>query len=97
MFFFFNSLSDKNGWQHYVYQADEYALHGAYVRATKGIELYLAKRFCHHNIGVQVAVNAYLERHLISSVASYLIYYTSKTILKTQGTIHPSTTNFLII
>ena len=25
------------------------------------------------------------------------IYYTSKTILKTQGTIHPSTTNFLII
>ena len=32
-------LVDKNGWQHYVYQADECALHGTYVRAT-GIELY---------------------------------------------------------
>ena len=82
---------------YYVYQADEYALHGAYVRATTGIELYLAKWFCHHNTGVQVTDNTYLERYLISSVASYLIYYTSKTILKTQGTIHPSTTNFLII
>ena len=30
---------DKNGWQHYVYQADECALHGTYIRAT-GIELY---------------------------------------------------------
>ena len=32
-------LVDKNGWQHYVYQADECALHGTYVWAT-GIELY---------------------------------------------------------
>ena len=32
-------LVDKNGWQHYVYQTDECALHGTYVRAT-GIELY---------------------------------------------------------
>ena len=56
---------------YYVYQADEYALHGAYVRATTGIELYLAKWFCHHNTVVQVAVNTYLERYLISSVASY--------------------------
>ena len=32
-------LVDKNGWQHYVYQADECALHRIYVRAT-GIELY---------------------------------------------------------
>ena len=32
-------LVDKNGWQHYVYQADECALHGIYVRAI-GIELY---------------------------------------------------------
>ena len=31
-------LVDKNGWQHYVYQAGECALHGTYVRAT-GIEL----------------------------------------------------------
>ena len=31
-------LVDKSGWQH-VYQADECALHGAYVRATTGIEL----------------------------------------------------------
>ena len=30
-------LKDKNGWQHYVYQADECALHGADVRET-GIE-----------------------------------------------------------
>ena len=30
---------DKNGWQHYVYQADECALHDTYVRAT-GTELY---------------------------------------------------------
>ena len=71
-------------------------LHGAYVRATTGIELRLAKWFCHHNTGVQVTVNTYLERYLISSVASYLIYYTSKTILKSQVTIYPSTTNFLI-
>ena len=27
-------LVDRNGWQHYVYQADECALHGKYVRAT---------------------------------------------------------------
>ena len=54
-------------------QADECALHGAYVRATTGIELYLAKLFCHHNTGVQVTVNTYLERYLIFSVASYLI------------------------
>ena len=33
------SLVDKNGWQHYVYQAGECALHGTHVRAT-GIELY---------------------------------------------------------
>ena len=32
-------LVDKNGWQHYVYQADKCALHGTYVRET-GIELY---------------------------------------------------------
>ena len=32
-------LVDKNGWQHYVYQADKCVLHGTYVRAT-GIELY---------------------------------------------------------
>ena len=32
-------LVDKNGWQHYVYQAGECALHGTYDRAT-GIELY---------------------------------------------------------
>ena len=32
-------LADKNGWKHYVYQADECALHGTYVRATR-IELY---------------------------------------------------------
>ena len=32
-------LVDKNGWQHYVYQVDECALHGFYIRAT-GIELY---------------------------------------------------------
>ena len=31
-------LIDKNGWQHYIYQAGKYALHGTYVRAT-GIEL----------------------------------------------------------
>ena len=31
-------LADKNGWQHYVYQAGECALHGTYVRAT-GIAL----------------------------------------------------------
>ena len=31
-------LVDKNGWQHYVYQADECALHDSYVRGT-GIEL----------------------------------------------------------
>ena len=31
------SLVDKNGWPHYVYQADECALHGTYVRVT-GIE-----------------------------------------------------------
>ena len=31
-------LADKNGWKHYVYQADECALHGTYVRATR-IEL----------------------------------------------------------
>ena len=31
-------LVDKNGWQHYVYQSGECALHGTYVRAT-GIEL----------------------------------------------------------
>ena len=36
-FFLRESLVDKNGWQHYVYQADECALHGTYVRAT-GIE-----------------------------------------------------------
>ena len=30
---------DKNGWQQYVYQAEECALYGTYVRAT-GIELY---------------------------------------------------------
>ena len=33
------NMADKNGWQHYVYQADECALDGIYVRAT-GIELY---------------------------------------------------------
>ena len=27
-------LVDKNGWQHYVYQADECAIHGVYFRAT---------------------------------------------------------------
>ena len=27
-------LVDKNGRQHYVYQMDEYALHGTYIRAT---------------------------------------------------------------
>ena len=32
-------LVDKNGWQHYVYKADECTLHATYVRAT-GIELY---------------------------------------------------------
>ena len=32
-------LVEKNGGQHYVYQADECALHGTYVRATR-IELY---------------------------------------------------------
>ena len=32
-------LEDKNGTQHYVYQADECALPGTYVRAT-GIEFY---------------------------------------------------------
>ena len=32
-------LVDKNGWQHDVYEANECALHGTYVRAT-GIELY---------------------------------------------------------
>ena len=31
-------LVGKNGWQQYVYQAGECALHGTYVRAT-GIEL----------------------------------------------------------
>ena len=60
-------------------------LHGAYVRATNGIDIFLAKWSCHHNTGVQMTVNTYLERYLIFSVASYLIYYTSKTILKTQG------------
>ena len=49
---------------------------------------YLAKWFCHHNTGVQMAVNTYLERYIISSVASCLIYYTSKAILKTQGMIY---------
>ena len=33
-------LVDKNGWQHYVYQADECTLHGVYVRGATGIELY---------------------------------------------------------
>ena len=32
-------LLDKNGWQHYAYQAGECALHGTYIEAT-GIELY---------------------------------------------------------
>ena len=32
-------LADKNGWQNYVYQANECALHGTYVRKS-GIELY---------------------------------------------------------
>ena len=32
-------LGDKNDCQHYIYQADECALHGTYVRAA-GIELY---------------------------------------------------------
>ena len=41
-------LVDKNGWQHYVYQAGECALHGTYVRAT-GIELAIPKWFCHHS------------------------------------------------
>ena len=27
-------LVDKNGWQHYVYQAGECAIHGVYFRAT---------------------------------------------------------------
>ena len=31
-------LVDKNGWQHYVYEAGECALHGTYVQAT-GTEL----------------------------------------------------------
>ena len=42
------SLVDKKGWQHYVYQAGKCALHGAYVRAT-GIELYRNDFCCHHN------------------------------------------------
>ena len=42
-------LVDKNGWQHYVYQADECALHGTYVRATADWDRVIPKWFCHHN------------------------------------------------
>ena len=37
-------LADKNGWQHYVYQADECVLHGTYAQAR-----VIPKWFCHHN------------------------------------------------
>ena len=38
-------LVDKNGWQHYVYQADECAIHGAYVRATTNWDRVIATTY----------------------------------------------------
>ena len=49
-------LVGKNGWQHYVYQADECTLHGANVRPT-GIENNDFATTTTDNTDVQVAVN----------------------------------------
>ena len=58
-------LADKNGWKHYVYQADECALHGTYVRATR-IELYRNDFACHHNHSFKLhACSEYLKPTLL--------------------------------
>ena len=60
---------DKNGWQNYVYQADECALHGTYVGAT-GIELY-GNDFA-TTAQLQVACNEYLKpSYLTFKVKTY--------------------------